>query len=496
MADEKTMSGLSGLAQPINPTGLTADNLETYQQTLRDAMSSLQQRYAEPNWFNVAAGFFKPQLGGFSASLGSASQALGENLEKQRQSEIPVAQMRAEMGRVGLIQQQKNLANELMKKHVADTPYSPDELAQLSKLDKDAYDAALHANTERTRSQAEKQTQVSTTSEVLRNQATVNQFPWLAGIDDEISGISKKTPEQAATVVAKLDKSRPASIDPITWGSLPPEDKLEKINTYAGAQAKLGLDEEAKAREQAQGANSILPHLQELRGLVTGEGPDDPKSLVKVLGQFQGNTLFDLIAREVNKNGLTNNGIGKDLEASLANLKATPDQINRLQLLIKGLATMQADKRDSANNPTNMYQYLQQQGSPTISNTGNAMVRMFDMAAAGARRDKDSFAARINSGVDARHMDTPEGDIEKITNRYSSLRRQLALADPTHEIPAFYTSPTFWSKAGTPAAATTPAATTPAAAVATPNAGPQEGETSVSKSGKAIVYKNGRWEYK
>lgn len=486
MAEEK-MSGLSGLAQPINPTGLTADNLATYQQTLQDAMDSLQQRYANPNWFNVAAGFFKPQLGGFGASLGSAAQAMGENVEKQRQSEIPIAAMRAEMGRVGLVQQQKNTANQLMQQHPADTPYSPDELAQLSKLDKDAYDAALHANTERTRSQAEKQTKVSTTSEVLRNQATVNQFPWLEGINDEISGIAKKTPEQAATVVAKLDKSRPTSIDPITWGSLNPDDKLEKINTYAGAQAKLGMDEESKAREQAQGANSILPHLQELRGLVTGEGPDDPKSLIGVLGQFQGNTLFDLIAREVNKNGLTNGGIGKDLEASLANLKATPDQINRLQVLIKGLATMQADKRDSANNPTNLYQYLQQQGSPTISNTGNAMVRMFDMAAAGARRDKDAYASRVQSGIDARHMDTPSGDIEKITNRYSSLRKQLALADPTHEMPSFYTSPTFLTDKA-------PAATT-AATSAAPNAGPKEGETSVSKSGKPIVYKNGHWEY-
>ena len=487
MAEEK-ISGLSGLAQPVNPTGLTADNLATYQQTLQDAMDSLQQRYAQPNWFNVAAGFFKPQLGGFGASLGSAAQALGENVEKQRQSQIPVSQMRVEMGRVGMIQQQKNDADKLLRSQDPTKPIPADVIGQLAKLDPDAAAAAKAKNEEFTRLAQEKQTTVSTTGTALSNQGYMAQNPWLKGIDDEISGIAKKSPEEQTAVVAKLDKSRPMSIDPITWGGLNPDDKLEKINTYASAQAKLGMDEESKAREQAQGANSILPHLQELRGLVTGEGPNDPKSLVGVLGQFQGNTLFDLIAREVNKNGLTNGGIGKDLEASLANLKATPDQINRLQVLIKGLATMQADKRDSANNPTNLYQYLQQQGSPTISNTGNAMVRMFDMAAAGARRDKDAYAARVQSGVDARHMDTPSGDIEKITNRYSSLRKQLALADPTHEMPSFYISPTFLTDKA-------PAATTAATSV-TPNAGPQEGETSVSKSGKAIVYKNGHWEYK
>jgi hypothetical protein len=487
MADNKIMSGLSGLAQPINPTNLTADNLAEYQKTLKDAMDSLEQRYAQPNWFNVAAGFAKPQLGGFTASLGSAAQALGENVEKQRESQIPIAAMKVEMGRVGMIQKQKNDADKLLQAQDPTKPIPAVVMGQLAKLDPDAAAAAKAKNEELTRLAQEKQTTVSTTGTALSNQSYMSQNPWLKGIDDEISGIAKKSPEEATAVVTKLDKSRPMSIDPITWGALNPDDKLEKINTYAGAQAKLGLDEEAKAREQAQGANSILPHLQELRGLVTGEGPDDPKSLVGVLGQFQGNTLFDLIAREVNKNGLTNGGIGKDLEASLANLKATPDQINRLQVLIKGLATMQADKRDSANNPTNLYQYLQQQGSPTISNTGNAMVRMFDMAAAGARRDKDAYASRIQSGVDARHMDTPAGDIEKITNRYSSLRKQLALADPTNAMPSFYTSPTFLTDKA-------PVAPTTGTNVA-PSAGPKEGETSVSKSGKPIVYKNGRWEY-
>ena len=62
------------------------------------AAEALAQRYANPNWFNVAAGFLKPQLGGFMASLGSASQAMGENLEKQRANEIPVYVARAQVG--------------------------------------------------------------------------------------------------------------------------------------------------------------------------------------------------------------------------------------------------------------------------------------------------------------------------------------------------------------------------------------------------------------
>jgi len=90
---------MGGLPDPskISLYGAEPTDVEEYQKSLQDSISALQQRYADPNWFNVAAGFFKPQLGGFSASLGSASQALGENLEKQRESQLPIAQMRAQL---------------------------------------------------------------------------------------------------------------------------------------------------------------------------------------------------------------------------------------------------------------------------------------------------------------------------------------------------------------------------------------------------------------
>ena len=75
--------------------------LEQEKNTLDDAdaaAEALAQRYANPNWFNVAAGFLKPQLGGFMASLGSANQALGDWQEKQRANEIPVYVARAQVG--------------------------------------------------------------------------------------------------------------------------------------------------------------------------------------------------------------------------------------------------------------------------------------------------------------------------------------------------------------------------------------------------------------
>jgi hypothetical protein len=63
----------------------------------------------------VAAGFFKPQLGGFAASLGSASQALGENVEKQRENMLPIAKMRSDIALTQLGMGQKKSVNEMLK---------------------------------------------------------------------------------------------------------------------------------------------------------------------------------------------------------------------------------------------------------------------------------------------------------------------------------------------------------------------------------------------
>jgi hypothetical protein len=97
MAD--TIKGGLGFADPskLNQYGAKEEDISEYQQSLQDSINALQMRYAQPNWFNVAAGFFKPQLGGFAASLGSASEALGQNVEKQRESQLPIAQMRSQL---------------------------------------------------------------------------------------------------------------------------------------------------------------------------------------------------------------------------------------------------------------------------------------------------------------------------------------------------------------------------------------------------------------
>ena len=83
--------------EKVNFFGAKDEDVAEYQKSLNDAITSLQQRYAQPNWFNVAAGLLKYQPGGFAASLGSAGEALGQNLENQRASQLPIAQMRSQL---------------------------------------------------------------------------------------------------------------------------------------------------------------------------------------------------------------------------------------------------------------------------------------------------------------------------------------------------------------------------------------------------------------
>jgi hypothetical protein len=118
MATEPKYS-LSSDPSKVNPYGAPEEQLNEYQQSLKDQIAALEQRYANPNWFKVAAGFLKPQLGGFAASLGSAGEALGENVEQQRAAALPIAQMRAQLAQSNILMgQNAEVSKEIRQWHI------------------------------------------------------------------------------------------------------------------------------------------------------------------------------------------------------------------------------------------------------------------------------------------------------------------------------------------------------------------------------------------
>ena len=83
----------------VNPTEVTTtfkEPADKIMQAREDYARALEERFRKPNWWKVMAGFAKPQLGGFVASLGSAGEALGEYEAQRRMVAPTIARMRAE----------------------------------------------------------------------------------------------------------------------------------------------------------------------------------------------------------------------------------------------------------------------------------------------------------------------------------------------------------------------------------------------------------------
>lgn len=114
---KENMGGLSATMEQqakLPLYGASEEQLQSLKDAQQKAVEALEQRYAQPNWFKVAAGFAKPQLGGFLASIGSASDALGENIEQQRAQQLPISQMRAQLAQTNLLMGSQQKANEIM----------------------------------------------------------------------------------------------------------------------------------------------------------------------------------------------------------------------------------------------------------------------------------------------------------------------------------------------------------------------------------------------
>jgi hypothetical protein len=135
-------AGLPDMSK-INYADVTPDEAQNIQASTEKYLQDLENRYAQPNWWKVAAGFAKPQLGGFMASLGSATDALGENIEQQRAIAPTISMMRAQLAQQqpGIRQAQKSA--QLAAGHKG--PITPDYLRELDEMGDTQVARAAHA---------------------------------------------------------------------------------------------------------------------------------------------------------------------------------------------------------------------------------------------------------------------------------------------------------------------------------------------------------------
>ena len=253
----------------INPAGAKQEDLNEYQRSLDAQIKSLEDRYANPNWFKVAAGFLKPQLGGFFASVGSASEALGESVEQQRAAALPIAQMRSQLAQSKILTgQNKSVADMVAEYQASGKPLTPEFVAEVNRIAPDSPSAkALSAQLVA----AQKQRELSSSEQ--GNAINRINLALTRGLEPNpadlalVSGPSPTLPNQVTK--QPKDASTATSTTPPPASELP-EDVKKKLTEDL---SRVQRDRDALTREMGrkQPASSMATLQDEMNKLNTRE---------------------------------------------------------------------------------------------------------------------------------------------------------------------------------------------------------------------------------
>jgi hypothetical protein len=404
----------------INPTGASQEDLSEYQKSLDAQIKALEQRYANPNYFKVAAGFLKPQLGGFFASLGSASEALGENIEQQRAAQLPIAQMRSHLAQSKILTGQNKLqSDEFETWRASGKPMDESTYARIVSVNPDSavakaakgfFDAA--------------QTKAGTTQTKLQTEIAAvkagGEDPRMSALADIYS--TSITPEKRKAAEDVVFNSRPPQIDAEEWAAMSPYDRAERLRSYAKAQLELGMEKEKLSAEQAKGAMERLPLLHSIRETAVQPGMD------KFLGVFKGNDLLSIVGRAAAEGKIAGGKLqGFDEYYKQANL--TNDQIATAQNLVKQLAELQVKSGNTITNPTDIARELYAMATPGTGNTQRSLLTLVDALAYSDKHAKDRHAYVIEGKIPSRKLEA-NTTLDKMEREYMENKSKLMTSDP------------------------------------------------------------------
>lgn len=420
-------SGLAALqGMPIG-----SETQET-QDALDKGIKALEARYANPNWFNVAAGFFKPQLGGFSASLGSASEALGNWQEQQRANQIPVfnAQMQGQAIIAG--RQGKVKANELLASQDPNKEIPADVLRRVRILDpsEEVYNAGLAKNTEYTRLAGQKQTQVATG--VTQAEGLTKLSPELfKAIPLDLSGSSTKTPEAASlknnlvSVASKIPGVNPEQLKTMQIGDL-----QDFIHNYQVAQRNTAFEKGVAAAEDVMAASSDLQKLAEIRHAVDAPG------VGRILNSNKGADVVSILTNYYANQSSENSANFARIMAQIK--QESPDDYRAFEILIKKLSENVASARSMLTNPSNGATALLSASRPSLSNSQDAMRAMIDATAHGISSAAQTGVFRSNYKGEPTQIFNKESGFGDLQDRLYKERQEIIGNKPAAGVPSYY----------------------------------------------------------
>lgn len=434
---EKTSPPAFDIKSPLdvskwNPVGDEVPAIAAEKQKSLDAqeklVKSLEERYANPNWFKVAAGFLKPQLGGFAASIGSASEALGEGVEAQRAIAPTIERMRAEVaqGRIGMEtnKEQARQMEEYDRLGLNDTAKLRKilSLAPSSDVGKSILDRLQLESGRR----AETEAGINIQKELLKNPALkIINDPTYKGIETD--------PAKQQAFVKSVEEGRPAGITPQEWAGMGFTARTDAIISAANEKAGQFLKEGQKASLEAERSHEVLDDLSALRKLAV-----DP-SLAPLFSVAQNGDLFSQFRAFLDKNpGNTQGAVEGLVAATIARLK-NPDEVTRAKAdkLIKNIADLEVKLRGTLNNPTDAASALSIARSPSLANSQAGFVGIVDQLGLGAYRDIELNSLRNKLRLTANDQ-IPTDQYREFRNKMRDLKDEMATKSSLDTTPVWF----------------------------------------------------------
>jgi hypothetical protein len=471
-SDPRYTGGLANMAN-MNVEGANPEDIQTIRDATDEAIKALQDRYANPNWFKVSAAFGKPQLGGFAASLGSAAEALGENVEQQRENILPIANMKIAREQQNLLLNQKIKQRDIYDKWLASKePMDASTYQTIASLG-NSTEIAIAAK--QYLDQEQKRLEVTGAAKKLQY-----EYPEL---DKSLLNVIPDSPEAYQAQMDKLNKAKPPQTQPETWAAMTPNQKKDEVAVYADKQRQKGMDQEQISEDIAIGSMQRLKLLRTARELASDT---EMAPVFAVLNKADAMSLIKKITDEVGGNsGAVMQGLQNAIRSQYTT-ENDPDGTKRAKadLLFKTIARIAAENRNSAKNPTNAFQELSQAGSPGLDNSQQGFLGIIDQMGLAEKRNVDLHNLRIRSGVPSRLiLDSPES--QALEAKYDKEAESLLKSNPYSREPSWYKGSTV----------TIPSDAKMQKSEDVPNApAPVKAQAPRSSIGKAISKKLGREE--
>lgn len=347
------------------------EQINTAMKAYKEQADALEKRFAEPNWNRVAAGFLKPQLGGFFASLGSANEELGAQQEAARAIAPTVARMRSEIAAKQAGYQSRLTQKEMWDKiNAGEIPMNANTLQRLGEFgtDTDVYKAAKQRFDTQQTIAGTTQTELQTT---VGAQEAAAKYPYI-DVNKFLENGQKGNLDAAKGDLIKFISDKgyhdPAGL------------KLKGVQELTALASDLQNQFFEKSLDNAKTAGEMVDNsVTQLQNLSTARHLAASPRMDKLLGIESGNTAMSALFNWISTNS---DGDFSRLNTAARQLaEKDPKAYEEFQILRKALAVNLATARAGIANPSVASQELLAQTNPDPRMTKGAVIKLLDLQA-------------------------------------------------------------------------------------------------------------------